>query len=124
VRIKGGAALAELAMATEDVSERSIGWLRRTDLAPGEGLLIGPASAIHTLGMKVSIDVVFMDRDYVVTKVYLSLPPHRFAWGSWSNLLKPWRSQVLELPPGVAKQLRPGDALEVSERTETTHASP
>jgi hypothetical protein len=117
VRIRGGAVLAAMALATEDVAEGYAGWLRKPQAMPGEGILIGPASAIHTLGMHFSIDAVFMDRHGVVTKVCLAIAPRRVAWGTWSNLLMPWRSQVLELPAGAAALLKPGDVLDVSERT-------
>lgn len=117
IRVKGGAMVAERALATQDVAERFKGWSRKSEALPGEGILIGPASAIHTMGMEFSIDAVFLDSNFVVTKVHLRVPPRRFAWGSWMNLLAPWRSQVLELPAGAANPIKPGDVLEVSERT-------
>ena len=110
--------MAGKALATQDISEGYVGWLSKGDAKPGEGILIGPASAIHTFGMNFNIDAVFMDHQGVVTKVCLSVAPRRIAWGAWSNLLMPWRSQVLEIPAGSAAHLKPGDVLDVSERTE------
>jgi uncharacterized protein len=41
---------------------RLIGLLGRRSLGLGEGLLLDPCSSIHTMGMRFSIDVVFLDR--------------------------------------------------------------
>jgi uncharacterized membrane protein (UPF0127 family) len=109
--------IADKAQATQNSMERFEGWMRKTETQPGEGILISPASAIHTMGMKINIDAVFTDQKLKVTKVHLDLAPKRLAWGSWTNLLLPWRSMVLELPVGAANLVRPGDILEVSERT-------
>ncbi|HEX7362976.1 MAG TPA: DUF192 domain-containing protein [Bryobacteraceae bacterium] len=75
-------------------------------LEAGAGLWIAPCDAVHTIGMKIPIDVVFLGRDHKVKKIV----PH----------LKPWRiaacltaSSVLELEAGAAEraQLRAGARL-------------
>jgi uncharacterized membrane protein (UPF0127 family) len=113
VSLKGGGLVAGLALATEDVSERIEGWMRKDSVAEGEGILIAPCASIHTLGMRVTIDVVFLDEALRVTKVASRVKPNRFAFGSLKNLLRSWRSQALELPAGAAAGLKPGDVLEV-----------
>src|ERR671937_873325 len=45
------------------------GLLGRRGLGADEGLLLRPVGAIHTLFMLVPIDLVFLDRDYVIVKV-------------------------------------------------------
>ena len=47
---------------------------------PGQSevLLIAPCRSIHTFGMRVPIDVAFVDRDGCVCRTYLNLPPARF----------------------------------------------
>ena len=62
------------------------------------GLWLAPCSSVHMLGMRYSIDVVFMRQDGTVLKVV--------------NALKPWRAAlclraqaVLELRAGVATAL-------------------
>lgn len=116
ISIKGGAVVADKALATEDVTERIEGWLKKDKLEPGDGILIAPCASIHTLGMRVTIDVVFMDETLKVTKVVRNLGPNRFAVGSFKNLLRSWRSQALELPDGASQGLKTGDILEVTER--------
>ena len=116
VSLKGGRPLAPLALATEDVSERIEGWMRKDSVAEGEGILIAPCASVHTVGMRISIDVVFLDESLRVTKIASPLAPNRFAFAPFKSLLKSWRSQALELPAGAAAGLKPGDILEVVER--------
>lgn len=89
--------------------ERRVGLLGKKGLRPGEGLLIVPTQAIHTFFMKISIDVVFLDRQRRVRRVYHRLAPNRitrFVWAAHS---------VLELEPGQAEKcgLAVGDELEI-----------
>jgi uncharacterized membrane protein (UPF0127 family) len=61
--------------------------------------------AIHTLFMRFAIDVVFLDRDYVVIKVVENVRPWRFAGARRAKA-------VLELPTGsAARRLRVGERL-------------
>jgi uncharacterized membrane protein (UPF0127 family) len=92
--------LAETALA------RCRGLLGRSGLLSGEGMLLRPASSIHTAFMRFPIDAVFLDRADRVLKV--------------SSDLRPWRTSgcrgaraVLELPAGEARRrgLRPGVSL-------------
>jgi uncharacterized membrane protein (UPF0127 family) len=82
------------------------GLLGRGGLAEGEGLLIRPASSIHTFFMRFELDVAFLDRDGCVVKLVPGLRPWRvtFARGARS---------ALELSVGeiVRKELRVGDSL-------------
>jgi uncharacterized membrane protein (UPF0127 family) len=116
IGIKGGEVLADKAWATEDVSERVQGWMKKTQNEPGDGLLITPGSAVHTFGMKMAIDVVFLDSSFTVTKLRQHMAPNRMAFGPFLNMLMPWRSQILELPAGVAAKVRVGDVIEMIRR--------
>ena len=70
---------------------RAVGLLAQRYAAPYEGLWLKPCRAIHTVGMQRAIDVVFLDRQEVVTKVVHNLRPNRVAWC--------WRAySVVELP--------------------------
>jgi uncharacterized membrane protein (UPF0127 family) len=87
------------------------GLLGRAALAAGEGLLIRPASAIHTFFMRFAIDVVFIDRDGVVLRVVPALRPWRLAARRGAR-------SVLELPAGeaAARGIGPGDRLDLVRR--------
>ena len=62
----------------ETFFERLQGLLLRKPLDEHEALLIKPCSDIHSIGMKYSIDVAFIDNAGLVLKV-VCLKPNRFA---------------------------------------------
>lgn len=63
---------------------RMRGLLGRNGLPSGEGLLISPCNAIHTLGMRFAIDVRFYDRQGRLVRESLGVPPGRWwVWGGW-----------------------------------------
>jgi uncharacterized membrane protein (UPF0127 family) len=71
-----------------------MGLLDHDRLDAGEGLWIYPTQAIHTIGMRFPIDVIFLDDSLFVKRMYEALPPWRltrFVWGAQS---------ALELPAG------------------------
>jgi len=57
---------------------RMIGLLKQDVCADGEVLLLLPCKSVHTFGMKVDIDVAFIDDRGRVLKVAQALPPRRF----------------------------------------------
>jgi uncharacterized protein len=85
---------------------RMKGLLGRSELRPGEGLLLRPASAIHTFFMRFPIDAVFLDRDWRVVGIAGDLAP-------WRTAGRKGAKAVLELPAGESARrgLRPGDLL-------------
>ncbi|MGN0826610.1 MAG: DUF192 domain-containing protein [Kiritimatiellia bacterium] len=63
---------------------RMKGLLGRKGLAEGEWLWLKPCGAVHTVGMRFAIDVVFLDRDQRVVKVARGVKPWRWwVWGGW-----------------------------------------
>jgi uncharacterized protein len=85
---------------------RMKGLLGRSELRPGEGLLLRPASAIHTFFMRFAIDAVFLDRDWRVVGIAGDVAP-------WRTAGRKGAKAVLELPAGESARrgLRPGDLL-------------
>jgi len=67
---------------------RRRGLLGRTSLAPDAAMIIAPCDAIHTFFMKFVIDVVFVNRDGAIVKLYRGLKPWRigFAFGAFATL--------------------------------------
>jgi len=89
-----GVNLAAKVRLADTPRSRRIGLLRHKMLQPGEGLWIYPTKAIHTFGMRFSIDVAFLDRRLRIKRVYHRLAPFRLTsliWGARS---------ALELAPG------------------------
>ena len=81
------------------------------DFPAGKGLWIAPSQGVHTIGMKMPIDVVYLDSGYRVVHVHHALPPFRIA------ALKFKARSVIELPAGTLAQTETsiGDVLEISE---------
>ena len=73
---------------------RLFGLLGRSGLDAGEGLWIQPSSGVHTFFMRFSIDVVGLDRNRKVVKLWPDLVPYRV------TSIKTKIHSVLELPAG------------------------
>lgn len=80
--------------------QRLRGLLGRTELAPGEGLVIGPCNSIHTFGMKFPIDVLFLTGKGQVVAAFESVRR-----GKIIPFVKD-ASLVLELPAGIIRESR------------------
>lgn len=74
---------------------RLVGWMGRRALAPGEGLCLVPCRSIHTFGMRIPIDVLFIDRDLRIVRCVAALRPGRIAMDKNA-------AAVIELPAGGA----------------------
>ena len=59
--------------------QRLRGLLARKPLQAHEGLLLVRCNSVHTVGMRVPIDLIFLDRDRRVIKCVSNLRPFRFA---------------------------------------------
>ncbi len=103
---ENGDVVCDRCIVADTPVSRLRGLLGRSELRPGEGLLLRPASAIHTCFMRFAIDAVFLDRDWRVVAI--------------SGDVRPWRAAsrrgakaVLELAAGESARLRlaPGDQL-------------
>ena len=73
---------------------RLVGLLGRNTLNTGEGIWIQPSSGVHTFGMRFPIDVVGLDRNMRVVKLWSHVKPQRMT--SISRQV----SSVLELADG------------------------
>jgi hypothetical protein len=89
--------------------KRMVGLLGRRGLDAGGGLWIKPSSGVHTIGMSFGIDVVGLDQDLKVIKLWRCLRPFRVT--SVSLKLR----SVLELPCGTIAQasLQVGDQIQI-----------
>lgn len=60
-------------------SSRSKGLLGRKGLLPGEALWIVPCEAVHTFGMRFSLDLIYLDRRHRIKKIRRNVPPWRLS---------------------------------------------
>lgn len=108
--LRDGEVLASLEVA-DAASSRTRGLLGRDGL--DGALLLRPAAAVHTLGMRFSIDVAFCDADLVVLETVM-MPRWRL------GRPRPSARAIVEAEAGAFARwrLQPGDALEVAEGPE------
>jgi uncharacterized protein len=102
--------LATKVVKADKFLTRLVGLLKRKKLGPEEAIWLVPSKGIHTVGMKFSIDVVFLDKDKKVVALIPAMAPYRM---SGIHLLA---NSVLELPTGAIRKSRTeiGDQLDVS----------
>lgn len=107
--ITRGTTVGEKIELADTSMTRMFGLLGHKGLDAGEGLWIKPSSGVHTFFMRFSIDVIGLDRELKVIKLWRCLPPFRVT--SVSMKLK----SVIELPCGAIKaaDVRIGDSLEI-----------
>ena len=88
---------------------RMFGLLGRRGLDAGGGLWIRPSSGVHTFFMRFRIDVIGLDRELKVIKVWRCLAPFRVTSVSMKM------NSVVELPCGTIKrsETQVGDQLEI-----------
>ena len=101
-----GRAVCERCTVADRPLTRVKGLLGRRSLPSGEGILLRPASSIHTAFMRFPIDAVFLDRDMRVLRVAAHVRPWRAAGCRGARA-------VLELSAGESERrgVRPGDRL-------------
>jgi uncharacterized protein len=92
-----GEVVCERCSVAATASSRLKGLLGHSGLERGEGLLLRPASSIHTFFMRFPIDVVFLDRELGVRKVVPELGPWKLAFARGAR-------SALELAPGEAER--------------------
>ena len=88
---------------------RFLGLIPKRGLNAGEGLWIKPSSGVHMFWMRFAIDVVGLDRQMRVVRLWRNLRPWRMTPVSMQM------HSALELPVGQidAGQVQLGDVLEI-----------
>jgi len=104
------AVIAEGAAVADTWKARTKGLLGRTQLNPGEALLITHCQSIHMMFMKFSIDAIFIDSRNRVVGLVKNIQPFRLSPLFWKA------SSVIECAPGTIEATRTQmeDQLELS----------
>lgn len=107
-----GTTVGESVQLADTSLTRLWGLLGRRGVEAGGGLWIMPSSGVHTLGMRFPIDVVGLDKNMRVIKVWHALAPNRVTSVSMKMC------SVIELAAGQIRNTRTevGDLLEVTHR--------
>jgi len=111
--------LASIVMVADTSLRRAVGLLGCAHLQREEGIWIKPSSGVHTIGMRFPIDVIGLDKQLRVVRLWPSLKPYRI------TAIVPSVRTVLELAAGriVQSGLRLGDQLHIQESALLDEAS-
>jgi uncharacterized membrane protein (UPF0127 family) len=103
-----GTELADRADIADTSATRKKGLLKHAGLAQGEGLWIVPCEGVHSFFMKFAIDVIFINKKRVVTKLRPNMVKSRLALSLRAH-------STIELPVGVIEKSKTqvGDQLEL-----------
>lgn len=110
-----GRLIARTIEAAFDSATRRRGLLGRDAMIEGSAMIIAPCQAIHTFGMRFTIDVIFANKNGTVVKCCPAVRPGRLA-GSLSAFA------VIELPAGAIARsdTRVDDAIECVYRSDAS----
>ena len=113
VNVTRGAVLASRLRVASGFWARLAGLMGRRPLLPGEGLLLRPCAAVHTMFVRGRLDLVFLDGASRVVGLAPETPPWRPGLGARGA------RSVLELPPGVIASTgtREGDVVALDPQT-------
>jgi uncharacterized protein len=94
-------------IAADTMFARLRGLIGRLRLRGDEGIWVVPSSGIHTVGVLLPLDLIYLDEDHRVVHLIEHFPPFRLA------PLRIRASSVLELPTHTiySSQTQPGDQL-------------
>jgi uncharacterized protein len=108
-----GQILATQVDVVRKYQDRITGLLGRETFRVGQGMHIVPSDSIHTVGMRFSIDVLFLDENGIVLDKWPDVQPGRTGVRCFKAI------STLELPAGVINGTgtRTGDKIEFSEAT-------
>ena len=107
--VSTGAVIATRVERATRFLERMIGLMARPRVRPDEGLWIERCGGIHTMGMRSSIDVIFVDDKDRVVRIYPNVAPFKLA------LVCQHARGVIELGAGALDEhdILVGDRLEL-----------
>ena len=102
--------LAGCAEVADTFLHRFRGLMGRRSLAAGEGLILNPTNAVHSFGMRFSIDVIHADRQGTVLRLLSDLAPNRIG-----PIVRQGRITI-ELPAGTIARsgTKVGDTIRLS----------
>ncbi|MDX1673636.1 MAG: DUF192 domain-containing protein [Longimicrobiales bacterium] len=98
VQADTGVAVASSVAVADSFPSRLRGLLARPPMAREQGLLLLECGSIHTVGMRYSIDVAFLDADGRVVRSITDLGPWRLGLGGAGAV------HALELPAGRLRE--------------------
>lgn len=95
--------------------KRLKGLMLKKNFFDGDGLILYPCKQIHTFGMRINIDVIYIDKDMKVVDIEKSVKKNKF------GKRRPKSYYVVELPEGtlVKYEVKIGDTVIIDELNES-----
>jgi uncharacterized membrane protein (UPF0127 family) len=108
--------------------QRLVGLLGRPPLPAATALRLSPCRAVHSVGMRHAIDVVFVDRRDIVCAIRAPLRPWRAAWCLRAHAVLELRAgevAALGIEPGtkLAQCTHAAQAVQAAQATRATQAT-
>jgi len=97
INSRNNACLANNAIIAKSFVQKTQGLIGKPKLKLGEALYIPYCRSIHMFFMKYSIDVIFIDKNFIITKIVNELAPNTICFGTLFSY------GVIELPTGSLK---------------------
>jgi hypothetical protein len=79
INLRNNAVLADKARMADTFWGRLLGLLNRRSLEKGEALILRPSNSVHSLFMRFTIDILFLDKKDKVIAILSSFRPFRFS---------------------------------------------
>lgn len=100
--------LGERILYADSFFRKLSGLMFRREFKSFDGMLF-ETSSIHTCFMRMPIDVLFLDKENNVSRIFEPLKPWRF-----TNLIDTKTNKVVELPPGkLSGKVKVGDKIRI-----------
>jgi len=109
INISRNSVLADNAQLADTFLKRLIGLLNHKALNKGEALILTPSNCIHSLFMRFTIDIIFLDKAGRVIEALPAFKPFRLSPIYFSS------HSVIELPENTLQltQTQPGDIIKI-----------
>jgi len=104
-----GQVLSSRAMLASGMLSRMKGLLGRRGLPQGESIILRPCSSVHTLFMRFTLDVLYLDKEQRVVKLVRDLKPWRLSAARRAHEAIEFEAghlQGVEIEPGDKVTLR------------------
>ena len=107
--IRNGSTLTDRVVEASSFTERLVGLLGRPSIGDKEALLLNPCKSVHTFFMRFPIDIIFLDAEGAIVKLFPHVKPNRITGIIFSA------SQALECAAGTIYKwkLRKGEVLTI-----------
>jgi hypothetical protein len=99
--------ILENVVIADSFFSRLRGLMGKSEIDENEGLLIRPCNSVHTFFMKFNLDIVFIDKNFVILEICSDLAPNRI-----TKIYKDSKF-VIEGKKGSFSKLKKGEEIKI-----------